>query len=474
MTRVLIVDDDAIVADSLSALLTQEGYDCATATDGQAALDMIADVQQRIDVLITDMDMPRCDGRELLKKLHAGSSGVVPLVLTGFGKIEDAVAAVKLGAANYLTKPVLDDDLKKAVDDAAQRRVLLSPAPDASLATGKVSGVPGLVAQDFRMQKVLDRAESVAMSQTPVLITGEPGAGQSLVAQFIHEQSPRREQPCVTLDCVGLDESEQIIALCGLARSAGADSPRSRPGIVSQAKGGTLIVSSLDKASPGLQRRLLQLVTDGTVTPSGSEAVRDTDVRLVLTADAELKPAVDAGTFREDLFYRINVVPMHVPALRDRPDDIAVLVEFHLEQYAERTGQTRTFSDEALAVMRAYDWPGNGPELEAAVGHAVTMSPRYRLEPQDLPDTATGSGAPAIRAGLSDAPAGSVSVPALADGWTTTPLAEALEEPERQIILAALNANDWNRSETARQLNVDRTTLYKKIKRFKLDQPPGF
>ncbi len=468
MTRVLIVDDDPIVADSLAALLSAEGYDCDTANDGQAALDRLNELRQRIDVLITDMDMPRCDGRDLLKRVRSGGAGVVPLVLTGFGKIEDAVEAIKLGAANYLTKPVLDDDLKRAVADAVQRRALLAP-DDAARSLSNANDVPGLVADDIRTARVLQQARDAAAGETPVLITGEPGAGQSLFARAVHAHSPRHDEPFVTFDCVGLDETGQVAELCGVARGGLPDVTRSRPGVATQARGGTLVIQGLHAATPGLQRRLLELLEHNTVTPLGAKDGRDVDARFIFTADGDLRERVAAGTFREDLFYRVNVVPVHVPPLRHRQDDLPGLAQHVLDRFAERDGRQRRLTDEALAALRAYAWPGNLPEFDAAIAHAATMSPRLRLTADDLPDSVTHG----LDAGAKPPPSPHHpdAIPALIDGWTPMPLADALLEPERRILLAALEANEWNRSETARQLGIDRTTLYKKIRKFRLDEP---
>ncbi len=475
MPRILIVDDDPIVATSLAELLGDDGHDCVTAHDGQEALDVLADAQRRVELLITDMDMPRVDGRALLKRLRDEHPGVVPLVLTGFGKIEDAVESVKLGAADYLTKPVLDDELKLAVSRAAQTQALLAENQSLRDQIDERFGVGSMIGADYRMQRAFDVIESVADSPTTILITGEEGTGKTLAAHAVHQLSARRAGPYVSVLLEGKPESLQYRELFGQAAPAPADASRSRPrdtpGRLHEAQDGTLVVRGIEHAGPTVQEQLLRVLQERRLDRNDSSAPRATNARLVFTAGRGLAPRVESGVFRRDLYYRINVVPIALPALRDRPGDVELLAEHFVEQHGRRLQRVRRLSPETVEALSRHDWPGNVRELEAAMERAVLLSPDRVITPADLPAEVLGEARVAAATKGVAHDAGWVHVPALADGWTPTPLHDAVAEPERQILLAALEANDWNRSETARQLGVDRTTLYKKIKKHRLDEP---
>ncbi len=488
-TRILIVDDDPIVADSLADLLRGEGYATATAGNGREALALLEDVQQKFNLLITDLNMPHGDGLELLKNVHEHHGDIVPLVVTGFGKIDSAVAAIKLGAADYLVKPVVDEELCLAVNKAANQQALLAENHTLRDQLAERFGLGNLIGGDYRMQQVYDLVEAVADSKTTVLITGESGTGKSMVGRAIHALSPRgydrrqrgpssrRKQPerrdprrdgvCgpfVTFACGSIPETLLESELFGHVKGAFTGADTDKPGKLLAADGGTLFLDEINSATPALQLKLLRVLQEKAFEPLGSTQTRYVDVRFILAANADLKAMVEAGTFREDLYYRINVVNLKMPALRDRPGDIPRLTEHFLKHYEKETGRQRTLADATLDRLRQYRWPGNVRELENAIERAVVLSRGPQIEPDDLPEAVRGDTFPAESNGGG-------SIPALAGGWTPTPLSRALEAPERQIVQAALEANGWNRNQTARQLDINRTTLYKKIKQFGLDQP---
>ncbi|MEM8737700.1 MAG: sigma-54 dependent transcriptional regulator [Planctomycetota bacterium] len=496
-TRILIVDDDPIVADSLAELLDAEGHVTATAHDGHEALALLEEVEERFHLLITDLNLPRLDGLELLKELRSRGSDIVPIVVTGFGKIESAIESVKLGAADYLIKPIVDDELRLSVSKAANQQALLAENHTLKDQLEQRHGVANLIGVDYRMQKVYDLVEAVADSKTTVLISGESGTGKSMVGRAIHalsargadrrrsgggkrprQQAERRDPsyaggypggPFVTFACGSIPETLLESELFGHAKGAFTGADHDKPGKLLAADGGTLFIDEINSATPALQLKLLRVLQEKTFEPLGSTQTRRVDVRFVLATNQELPAMVAAGTFREDLFYRINVVNIAVPPLRDRPGDIGVLTDHFLEKYNAEAGKNRTLSGAALEALQAYDWPGNVRELENAVERAVVLSRGPMIELDDLPETvssSTGRSMPATGGG-----AGASGIPSIEGGWTPTPLAEALREPERRIVRAALEANGWNRQETARQLVINRTTLYKKIKQFGLDEP---
>ncbi len=479
--RILIVDDDPIVAESLADFLSQEGYATATACDGMEALTVLDDANNsaggNFGILIADMNMPRCDGMELLKNVRKNHESVVPIVVTGFGKIDSAVEAVRLGAVDYLTKPVVDDELRLAVSKAVNQHTLVHENKSLKTQLSERFGMGSLVGNDYRMQKVYDLVEAVAESKTTVLVTGGSGTGKSLVGRAIHTMSPRSGGPFVTFACGSIPETLLESELFGHVKGAFTGADADKPGKCLAADGGTLFIDEINSATPALQLKLLRVLQEKAFEPVGSTQTVKVDVRFVLATNESLKEMVESGLFREDLYYRINVVNIHMPSLQERVGDIPLLADHFLDKYCKEMGRQRRLSDEATEGLRHYTWPGNVRELENAIERAVVLSKDNEIKLADLPDpiiAATSPGSIPFTAGSiggSASPSGPSVIPALAGGWNPMPLSNALQEPERQIILAALQANGWNRQETAKQLDINRSTLYTQIKQYHLDEP---
>lgn len=486
--RVLVVDDDPIVAESIADLLRAEGYAAATAHDGQEALALLDQIEQSFQLLITDLNLPRTDGMALLRKLRSDHRDVVPIVMTGYGKIETAVEAIRLGAVDYLTKPIIADGLRLAVRKAANQQALLAENRSLRNELSRQTGLAELVGHDHRMQKVYDLIEAVADSKTTVLVSGESGTGKSLVGRALHALSPRGADrrlgerkrrsgsperrhpqrqgvcgPFITFACGSIPETLLESELFGHVRGAFTGADTDKPGKILAADGGTLFIDEINSATPALQLKLLRVLQEKCFEPLGSTQTRYVDVRFVLATNENLAELVAAGAFREDLYYRINVVNIALPPLRDRPGDVLVLAEHFLAHFAEAMGRPRKLSAAAEEALQRHTWPGNVRELENALERAVLLSKGPCIEPGDLPETVLGRAGGVAAAHSTHA---SAAIP-----WSPMPLAQALLEPERQIVKAALEANGWNRQETARQLDINRTTLYKKIKQFRLDEP---
>ncbi len=480
-TRILICDDDPIVADSIAEFLGGEGYQTATAADGHETLDLLNRVNNnggdgRYGLVIADMNMPRGGGLELLKALRKLHQSVAVIMITGFGKIASAVEAIKLGAVDYLTKPMVEDELRIAVGKAVQQHTLLAENKTLRDQLHERFGLGSIVGGDYRMQKVYELIEAVAESKTTVLIEGDSGTGKSMVAHAVHTHSPRNASPFVTFSCGSIPETLLESELFGHMKGAFTGADRDKPGKIVAADGGTLFIDEINSATPALQLKLLRVLQEKQFEPVGSTQTTNVDVRFVLATNQPLDELVAAGAFREDLYYRINVVNIKMPLLAERVNDIPLLVEHFLEKFGRETGKQRRLSDAAVEALERYHWPGNVRELENAVERAVVLSRQPLIEVGDLPDTVLGGPMQAAAAGpgVGNAPGQSAqhaTIAALAEGWQPMPLTEALADPERQIIHAALEANGWNRQETAKQLNINRTTLYKKIKHYRLDEP---
>jgi DNA-binding NtrC family response regulator len=481
--RILIVDGDPVVADALSQRLKGWGHSASTAPDAERALRMLDDAAGRaaepFGIVISDLDLPRQTGLELVKRLRREHGDIVPILITGFGKVETAVQAMRLGAADYLMKPLVDEELKHAVDKAVQAQALLAENRDLKQQLTERYGMGNLVGGDHRMQRVYDLVEAVAASDTTVLIDGESGTGKSMVGRAIHAAGPRAAGPFVTFACGSIPESLLESELFGHVKGAFTGADYDKPGKVAQADGGTLFIDEVNSATPALQLKLLRVLQDKCFEPVGSGETRHVDVRFVVAANEDLGRLVADGGFREDLYYRINVVNIAMPALRERVGDIPLLAEHFLRRYCKKLGRERRLSEDALEALRSHGWPGNVRELENVIERAVVLSKTPRIEVEDLPDAlARTVGGSAVVRGCAAVPAGAlpgashaIHAPCMEGGWSPMPLAEALREPERQILLAALEANGWNRQETARQLDINRTTLYKKIKQYRLDEP---
>ncbi|TVQ31396.1 MAG: sigma-54-dependent Fis family transcriptional regulator [Phycisphaeraceae bacterium] len=478
-SRVLIVDDDPIVADSLAEFLVAEGYDAATAFNAHEALEVLADAERPdagvdalprpFNVVITDVNMPGMDGIELLRKINEKHSSTVVLVLTAYGSIESAVDAVKLGAADYLTKPLVDSELRISLEKALRQQALLAENHSLRSQLDTRFGLDNIVGQDHRMLKIYDLIEAVAPSKTTVLMTGESGTGKSLIARAIHHRSARRDKPFVEISCGSIPETLLESELFGHVKGAFTGAHADKVGRFLAADGGTIFLDEINSASPGMQLKLLRVLQERRFEPVGSTRTIEVDARVILASNQPLEAMVANGEFRQDLYYRINVVRIDLPPLRDRTPDIPLLADHFLHEHASEQGkQLAGFSEEAMDALRRYPFPGNVRELSNVVERAVVLSRKGMLTIEDLPPNVLAGespyqmpGEPAERSGAGD----DADQP-----WTPMPLAEAMLEPEKRILLKALRANDWNRQATADQLGVNRTTLYKKMKLHGLDR----
>ncbi|MBI1368235.1 MAG: response regulator [Planctomycetes bacterium] len=470
--RILVVDDDPIISESLEKFLQNAGYRTATACDGSEAMALLRDAAEHdedpFNLVLTDVNMPRTGGLELLKQVRKQHDSIVVIVLTGYGTIESAVEAVKLGAFDYLTKPVVDEELMLTVAKALRQQALIAENATLRNRLAGRGGVESMIGQDRRMQKVYDLVEAVAPTTTTVSIGGESGTGKTMVARAIHERSTRRDKPFITFACGSIPETLLESELFGHVKGAFTGADSDKLGKLRAAEGGTLFIDEINSATPALQLKLLRVLQEKQFEPVGSHQTVKADVRFVIAANEPLDKLVEQGRFREDLYYRINVVLLTLPTLRERPSDVPLLAEHFLHKYCRETGKVITgFGQEAIEAMIRYRWPGNVRELENAVERAVVLSRRPVIDADDLPES--------IRCQSPDGEPGFVERrrrPGWWAGpsWRPQPLRDALQEPERQIILATLRANDWNRQKTAEVLDINRTTLYKKIKQYGLEE----
>jgi DNA-binding NtrC family response regulator len=449
--NILIVDDDQIILDSLCEFLSIEGYDTTgtgTVSDAKQKLK-----EQSFALLITDVNMSDGDGFELLDLVRENYPQTVVLLITGYGTIESAVKAIKKGAHDYLTKPIIDDDLLLAVERASRQQALISENQQLRQQLENKFRLNNVISQDYKMSRIFELIEAVADSKTTILMTGASGTGKSLLAKAIHYRSSRHDKPFVEVSCGALPETLLESELFGHAKGAFTGAINEKKGKFSAANGGTIFLDEISTASPAMQIKLLRVLQDRRFEAVGSNQTVTVDTRVILATNQDLAEEVKQGRFREDLYYRVNVVTTYLPSLAERIGDIPLLVNHFLKQFCESHNRVKSgLTEQALDCMQSYPWPGNVRELENAIERAVLLSKGAFIDIDDLPPTI-----------IQHCQNSKNSY------YGNKTLKQALADPERAIIRTALEANNWSRQDTARSLDINRTTLYKKMKQYGLE-----
>jgi two-component system response regulator HydG len=444
--RVLVVDDEASARSGLAKLLGQDGFDVATAADGASALASVEETPP--DLVITDLRMPGMDGIELVAKLNEKLPSLPVLVVTAYGEVSSAVTAMRAGADDFLTKPIDFDVLKLAVERALARSALTTEAESlrSQLREKAGTGFAGLVGASPAMQRVYQIARRVAASRAAVLITGESGTGKGELARIIHESSPRKSGPFVQLQCAALSESLLESELFGHEKGSFTGADRKRLGRFEQANNGTLFLDEVGEIPPATQVKLLRVLQEKTFERVGGNETMKVDVRVVAATNRDLVAEVEAGRFREDLFYRLKVVHIDMPPLRAREGDILLLANHFLRRFAaENDKLVAGFSDGARASLLAYRWPGNVRELENSIERAVVLAEGAEINAEDLPNEVTPIGRGAIR------------IPG-----------STMAEIERYAIISTLEACNGSTSKAAELLQISVRTIQYRLHEYGL------
>ena len=452
----LLVDDDRHLLMSMAEWLREQGYNVDAAASYAEARQTIA--KRSYDLVLSDVRLGDGDGFDLLAETRREHPDLSFILMTGYGTVDTAIDALRAGAFDFLTKPIIDEELEMAIDRAISQREVLEENTTLKKQLDMRFGMGNIVGHDHRMLKIFDMIESVADTKATILITGESGTGKSLIARAIHRHSGRRDKPFVEVACGALPETLLESELFGHAAGAFTGATADKVGKFAQADSGTIFLDEIGTSTAGLQVKLLRVLQEFEFEKVGGTETFHVDSRVILATNENLSKLVEEGTFRQDLFYRINVINIEIPPLRERITDIPGLAEHFLKTTVEETGKSvHDFTPETLALLQQYRWPGNVRELQNVIERAVLLGKTDRVRPEDLPSELLGGGP---------------INPAVVRNGT---LKDALEGPERQIIFEVLESNNWNRNQTAEQLGINRTTLYKKMKRLGLeDRAPAY
>jgi len=447
--RVLIADADRLAGSSLADAVKRLGHTPGTTTDTKGVLDALESASDEGGYDIVMIDVALSGAMDLLREITRRFRGTAVIAMSGYATVESAVETLRLGACDYLVKPLVDQELRESLERALRQRALLAENLQLRMRVDARGPLENVTGTDPRMLRVYELVFAVAPSKTTVLMEGESGTGKSLIARAIHERSPRRDRAFVELSCGSIPETLLESELFGHVKGAFTGAHADKVGRFLAADQGTIFLDEINSASASMQLKLLRVLQERRFEPVGSSRTQEVDVRVILASNQPLDALVAAGAFRQDLYYRINVVKIELPALRDRAADIPALATSFLErQGRELNRQFAGFSDEAMEALRQYRFPGNVRELQNIVERAAVLARNPTIHLGDLPDE------------LLNAP------PSRGDDDTYQPmtLEEALREPERRLIERALRAHEYSRQRTADALGINRTTLYKKMK----------
>ena len=444
--RVLVVDDEVNARTALTELLRDEGYEVEMAADAFKALGKYESFAPH--VVITDLKMPGMDGIELVKKICSAENPAAVIVMTAFGAVQTAVSAMRAGAADYLTKPINFAELLVVLERVLETEHLRKEARQLRARIGERVAPDNIVGMSPPMQQVFEIVDQVAPSRATVLITGESGTGKELIANALHQRSPRAKKPFIKLHCAALAESLLESELFGHERGSFTGAVARKDGRFSLADGGTLFLDEIGEISQSIQVKLLRFLQEHEFERVGGTETIKVDVRVIAATNRNLLDEIAKGRFREDLFYRLNVVSLEMPALRDRSSDIPALAQFFLTKYAKANDKhIESFAPKALELMMAYNWPGNVRELENAVERAVVLATTSTIEPRALPTTVRPSSTPGVP--------GAPQIP----GAT-------MEEVERYAILETMKATGGSTSKAAEMLGISPRTIQYRLHQY--------
>ena len=458
--RILVVDDEMIVCESCQRILQEDSYEVECVSSGKEAIEKMK--ANPFDIVITDLKMPGVDGMEVLKSIREDYPDTVVIMITGFSTVETAVEAMKLGAFDYIPKPFTPDEVSIIVKKALEKRSLLLENIYLRQELREKYGFHNIVGKSKRMQEIYRIIAKVAMTDSTVLIYGQSGTGKELIARAVHFNSPRREKPFVPVDCAVLSENLLESELFGHIRGSFTGAVTTKPGLFEVADGGTLFLDEVGNISLAIQAKLLRVLQEREFTPVGGTKAKKVDIRLIAATNKDLEKMIHEETFREDLYYRLNIVPITLPLLKDRQEDIPLLVGHFLKKYAEEMGKTiKGFTPEAMKRLMRYPWPGNVRELENVVERSVVMIDDEMVRPEHLILPRTQEKEELVE----------VQAPHTSDELKEIKKhlrEKAVEDVERAFVISALERNKWNVTRAAEEVGMLRPNFQALMKKYNL------
>ncbi len=451
--RILVIDDESSMCSFMEIMLGKEGYSVDTANSGEEGLSFLK--QKDYDLVIADLNMPKMSGLDVLREVKTFKSKQDLIVMTAYASVDTAIEAMKRGAVDYITKPFKIDEIKLVIEKSINRTRLIKENQHLKKQLKGDNSFDNFIGASETVAKLKTLARQVALSDSTVLIRGESGTGKDLIAKAIHHYSPRCGGPFVAINCGALPENLLESELFGHKKGSFTGAIRDKEGLFKVADGGTLFLDEIGNTTMAIQVKLLRVLDDKIITPVGDTQPIEVDVRLTAATNADLEAEVKAGRFREDLFYRLNVIPIQIPPLRERKDDIKLLVEHFTRRYSVRAeSREKSLSTEALEILVNYRWPGNVRELENTIERAVLLSKADTIHPSDFPEKLSQPDQMQV---VSDA----------------EPANPTLESIEKAYIHYVMSQTDGKKSKAARILGIDTSTLYRKIDRYNLKECPS-
>lgn len=447
--RILVVDDDEVTRGLLREVFAKQGYLTQLAASGEEAVRLLK--KERFPVVVSDIRMLELDGMAVLREARKSDPSCSVILMTGFGSMDGAIGAIQEGAFDYISKPFKIDDLKSVVARAIKQFEARASKPGAPAGRLDVASAKGLIGRSPKIVEVYKTLARAALSSSNVLVTGESGTGKELVAKAVHENSARKKKKFVAVNCGALAENLLESELFGHVKGSFTGAVADKRGLFEEANGGTLFLDEIGDITPALQIKLLRMLQESEFKPVGASESRKSDVRVIAATHQDLEALVKLGRFREDLFYRLKVISIELPPLRERMEDLPDLVGHFVGRFAEKNKKAVSHvSDEAMALLGAYSWPGNIRELEHAIERAIAMTSTTVLFPEDFPPE------------ISRKPA----IPVEAQPGSA---AASLEELEKLHIIKVLQEVNYNKSKASEILGIDRATLYRKAQRYGIE-----
>jgi DNA-binding NtrC family response regulator len=454
-TRIMVVDDEKSMCEFMRIMLSKEGYDVRSDTSASHALETLDKIQQskdKIDLVISDLMMPEMSGIDLLTKAKSIDPELDFIVMTAFASVETAIEALKKGAFDYVSKPFKIDEVKIAVKKVEERKKIKTE--NRNLKSQLKSGFDSFLTSDPKVKKLIQLAQKVANSDTTILILGESGVGKEVLSKAIHTASNRANQPFISINCGAVPETLLESELFGHIKGSFTGAVKDKEGLFAAADSGTLLLDEIGETPPAIQVKLLRALEDKTITPVGDTKPRPVDVRIIAATNSDLESQVKKGRFRPDLYYRLNVFPIMIPPLRERPQDVALLANYFIKRHCLKLEiAEKEIAAETFALLQSYAWPGNIRQLENVLERAALLAKGTIISPKDIPELTENE--------ESASPAASFSIQPMPD----------LENIEKAYIYFILSQNDWQKAKAAKVLGIDSSTLYRKIERYGLKIP---